>query len=178
MNLLKVTLTVNGERRTLEVKARTRLIDLLRDGLRMTGTKEGCGKGECGACSVIMDGKLVPSCLILAKQADGTSIITSEGLNRDGQLHPIQKAFIESGAIQCGFCTPGMVLAALALLAENPRPSREEIRKGLAGNICRCTGYEKIIAAIELAAERINSGEEELGLALLNLFGREGAEPT
>ncbi|AGB41010.1 aerobic-type carbon monoxide dehydrogenase, small subunit CoxS/CutS-like protein [Halobacteroides halobius DSM 5150] len=161
---MKITLTVNGDRRKVETTPTTRLLDLLRDDLGLTGAKEGCGKGECGACSVIMNNELVNSCLILAPQADGAEILTIEGLNVEGDLHPIQESYIEAGAIQCGFCIPGMVLASKKLLDKNPHPNEKEIRRGISGNICRCTGYQKIIDAVKISAEKLNSkkgGEHE-----------------
>ncbi len=154
MNRFVISLTVNGKRRKVETTCYTRLLDLLRDDLHLTGTKEGCGKGECGACTVMMNGDLVASCLVLAMQADGAVITTIEGLGNPDQLDPIQEAFIETGAVQCGFCTPGMILAAKKLLEENPHPSEEEIKRGISGNLCRCTGYQKIINAIQIAADR------------------------
>ncbi|MBM4049415.1 MAG: (2Fe-2S)-binding protein [Planctomycetes bacterium] len=146
-------MTVNDERHELVVDSRRTLLHVLREDLGLTGTKEGCGEGECGACAVILDGKLVNSCLVLALEADGGAVTTIEGMARGAELHPIQKAFIERGAIQCGFCTPGMILAAKALLDENPNPSEAEIREGIAGHICRCTGYSKIVEAIQAAAQ-------------------------
>lgn len=146
-------LTVNGEKYSFEVEADLRLVDLLRNHLHLLGAKEGCGKGECGACTVLLDGKSVASCLVLALQANGADILTVEGLGGEEALHPLQQAFIQYGAVQCGFCTPGMLMSAKFLLDNNPRPSREEIRAGLAGNLCRCTGYAKIIDAIEAVAE-------------------------
>jgi len=125
----------------------------LREDLGLTGTKEGCGEGECGACAVIVDGKLRLSCLTTAIQVDGKEVLTVEGLARKGKLHPIQEALVETAGLQCGFCTPGFVMAAYALLLENPRPTREEVRAWLSGNLCRCTGYEKIVDAVLLAAE-------------------------
>ena len=151
----QIKLTVNGKQYDLEVENDTTLLKLLRNELGMTGTKEGCGAGECGACTVILDGKAVDSCITLALQADGKDITTIEGLADGDQLHPIQDAFINAGAIQCGFCTPGMVLSAKALLDHNPSPSEEEIREALAGNLCRCTGYVKIVEAVKLAAEKM-----------------------
>lgn len=153
-----IKLKVNGYVHELMVKPHQTLLDILRDNLQLTGTKEGCGLGECGACTVLMNGKPVNSCLILALEADGAEILTIEGLAQEGNLHPVQKAFVEKGAIQCGFCTPGMVMATVELLNENPKPSKEEIRKGLIGNLCRCTGYIKIIEAVEEAAQKMIEG--------------------
>lgn len=150
----ELTLIVNGESRLVAVENRTRLIDALRDELGLTGVKEGCGTGDCGACTVLLDGEPVNSCLILAVAAEGSEITTIEGLG-GGALDPIQRSFIENGAIQCGMCTPGMVLATWALLRYNRRPSEDQIRAALAGNICRCTGYERIVAAVQAAAEAI-----------------------
>ena len=157
MSKLMIELIINGKKRKVETTTRTRLLDLLRDDLHLTGTKEGCGKGECGACTVIMNGELVVSCLILAPQADGTVITTIEGIGNGDRLDLIQEAFIETGAVQCGFCTPGMILAVKKLLEENPLPSEEEIKRGISGNLCRCTGYQKIFDAIKLAANRLSS---------------------
>jgi carbon-monoxide dehydrogenase small subunit len=150
---MKLRLEVNGERRTAEAPPMKRLLDLLREELGLTGTKEGCGEGECGACSVLLDGELVNSCLIPACQADGRKVTTVEGLARsDSDLHPVQRAFWELGGAQCGICTPGMLIAAAALLATKQRPSEAEIREHLAGNLCRCTGYVKIVEAVAAAA--------------------------
>lgn len=146
-------LVVNGSKYHFEVEADLRLVDLLREQMKLLGTKESCGKGECGACTVLMDGKSVASCLVLAIQANGSEIVTVEGLGGEEALHPLQQAFIQYGAVQCGFCTPGMLMSAKYLLDNNPRPTREEIRAGLAGNLCRCTGYVKIIDAIQAVAE-------------------------
>lgn len=160
---MKIKFTVNGEERTCDVNSTTRLLDVIRDDLKLTGTKEGCGKGECGACTVIMNDKLVTSCLVLAYQAEGADIITIEGLAKDDEMHPVQVAFIETGAVQCGFCTPGFILATKKLLDENPNPTEEEIKRGLSGNICRCTGYKKIIDAVKLASRKFletKRGEE------------------
>ena len=157
MSKLIIELTINGKKRKVETTTSTRLLDLIRDDLHLTGTKEGCGKGECGACTVIMNGELVASCLVLAPQADGATITTIEGIGNGKKLHPIQETFIETGAVQCGFCTPGMILAAKKLLEENPHPTEEEIKRGISGNLCRCTGYQKIIDAIKLAANRLSS---------------------
>ncbi len=163
MNKLMIELTINGKKRKVETTISTRLLDLLRDDLHLTGTKEGCGKGECGACTVIMNGELVASCLILAPQADGAVITTIEGVGDDKYLDPIQEAFVETGAVQCGFCTPGMILAAKKLLEENPHPTEEEIKRGISGNLCRCTGYQKIFDAIRLAVDRLSSKDSGSG---------------
>ena len=145
----KIKLNVNGRGVAVMVKPTETLVDVLRDKLDLTGTKKACGLGDCGACTVLMDGKAVNSCLILAMDAQGHEITTIEGLDKkDGTLHPLQEAFLENGAVQCGFCTPGMVLSAKALLDENPSPTEEEIRRALAGNLCRCTGYAKIVQAV------------------------------
>ncbi len=141
----QVKLTVNGKLYELSVLPWETLVEIIRDDLGLTGTKEGCGLGECGACTVIMDGRAVNSCLVLAAEADGKQITTIEGLVDGDKLHPIQQAFVDHGGLQCGFCTPGMIMSAKALLDENPTPSEEEIRKAIAGNLCRCTGYTKII---------------------------------
>ncbi len=153
-----LTLKVNGVTRSVDVPAAFTLLELLRETFGLKGTKEGCGQGDCGACTVLLDGHPVNSCLVLAVQADGATVVTIEGLGEPGKLHPVQEAFIEVGAIQCGYCTPGMVLAAKALLDSNPHPSRPEIRTALSGNLCRCTGYQKIIAGVELAAARMADG--------------------
>ncbi len=150
-----VTFTINGMRRELLVEPNVTLLDAVRDELRLTGAKEGCGTGDCGACSMIVDGRLVTSCLVLAVEADGADVTTIEGLARDGELHPLQRAFIDRGAVQCGYCIPGMILAGKALLDANPRPTEEEIRRAIAGNLCRCTGYTKIVEAIAAAAEQL-----------------------
>jgi len=146
-----VEVTVNGELRRLEVEPWLSLLDLVRYRLQLTGSKVGCLTGDCGACTMLVNGKAVTSCLMLAVQADGKSILTIEGLARDGQLHPIQQAFIESGASQCGFCIPGMIMAAKYLLDRHPSPDLGEIREGLSGNLCRCTGYTKIYEAVQAA---------------------------
>jgi len=153
--MAQVTLYVNGEKELIEVEDHKTLLWVLRDQLHLTGTKEGCGTGECGACTVLMDGKAVNACLVLAMEADGHEITTIEGLGKPNQLHPLQESFVKHGAIQCGFCTPGMVLSAKALLDENPHPTEEEIRLGLAGNLCRCTGYVKIVKAIQAETEKV-----------------------
>ena len=163
MTKLLIKFTVNGKKKEVETTTTARLLDLLRDDLHLTGTKEGCGKGECGACTVIMNGELVASCLVLALQADGAVITTIEGVGDDKCLDPLQEAFIETGAVQCGFCTPGMILAAKKLLEENPHPDEEEIKRGISGNLCRCTGYQKIFDAIKLTANRLSSRDGERG---------------
>jgi len=147
-----VALTVNGASRTAEVGATTTLVELLRVQLGLTGTKVGCGRGECGACTVILDGRPVNSCIVFAAQCGGRDVLTIEGLAANGALHRIQEAFVEAGAVQCGYCTPGMVMSAYALLRDNPRPAPEEIRQAIAGNLCRCTGYVKIVEAVERAS--------------------------
>ncbi|HXX36514.1 MAG TPA: (2Fe-2S)-binding protein [Thermodesulfobacteriota bacterium] len=150
-----IKFNLNGEPVELEIEPHLTLLQLLRDRVGLTGTKEGCGMGECGACTVLLDGKTVNSCIFPAMEVDEKSVTTIEGLtDAQGNLHPIQKAFIEYGAIQCGFCTPGMVLSAKALLDENPKPSEEEIRHGVAGNLCRCTGYLQIVQAIKAASNQ------------------------
>ncbi|MCD6142678.1 (2Fe-2S)-binding protein [Candidatus Bipolaricaulota bacterium] len=150
---MRIKFTVNGESVEAEVDGSVRLLDLLRDKLFLTGAKEGCGEGECGACTVLLDGRAVNSCLVLAPQVDGKEVLTVEGLSRDGELHPIQRAFVEKGAVQCGFCTPGFIMSTYALLKDNPDPSDEEIMTALEGNLCRCTGYAKILEAVRYAAE-------------------------
>lgn len=152
---VRVSLTVNGEAVRAEIPADLLLIDFLREHLDLTGTKRGCGEGDCGACTVLVDGKPVTSCVMLAVQAEGHSVLTIEGLARGEKLHPIQEAFLEAGAVQCGFCTPGMVLSAKALLDADPNPDRAAIIAGLSGNLCRCTGYAKIVEAVELAARKM-----------------------
>jgi len=163
MSKLTIGLIINGQKETIETTPSTRLLDLIRDDLHLTGTKEGCGKGECGACTVIMNGELVASCLILAPQADGAVITTIESIGKGKNLDPIQEAFIETGAVQCGFCTPGMILAVKRLLEENSHPDEEEIKRGISGNLCRCTGYQKIFDAVKLAASRLSNIDDERG---------------
>ena len=150
-----VKLVINGETHILEVEHRRTLLEVIRDDLRLTGTKKMCGQGECGSCTVLMDGLAVNACLVLALDADGKRIETIEGLAQDGKLHPIQEAFIEKGAIQCGFCAPGMILTTKSLLAKNPTPTEVEIKTAIAGNFCRCTGYARIVDAIQSAAVRL-----------------------
>jgi aerobic-type carbon monoxide dehydrogenase small subunit (CoxS/CutS family) len=151
--MMNIEFVVNDKSYALEVDPQERLLDVLRNRLGLTGTKEGCGEGECGACTVIMDGKTVNSCLVLAAQAHQSIITTIEGVGNRHKPHPIQKAFVEVGAVQCGFCTPGMVLSAKNLLDKNPQPNDEEIGIAMSGNLCRCTGYDKILRAVKLAAE-------------------------
>ena len=151
---MKIAVTVNGERKETEVWEGESLLFALRERLGLPGSKNACEQGECGSCSVLLDGKLVCACLVLAAQADGHDVVTVEGLAQDGRLHPVQEAFTETGAVQCGFCTPGLVVATADLLARNPAPSEDEMREALSGNLCRCTGYAKIFDAVRLAAER------------------------
>jgi aerobic carbon-monoxide dehydrogenase small subunit len=150
---MKIELTVNGVPREADVWGGESLLFTLREQLALPGSKNACEQGECGSCSVLLDGTLVCSCLVLAAQADGHEIVTVEGLGEDGQLHRVQEAFAETGAVQCGFCTPGLIVATVDLLAHSPRPTDDEIREALSGNLCRCTGYEKIFDAVRLAAE-------------------------
>ena len=154
-----IELTVNGAPRSVEISPSMRLLDLLRNVFGLTSVKEGCSEGECGACTVLLDGKAVTSCTVLAVQARGKSVVTIEGLSSDGALHPIQQAFIDHDAIQCGFCTPGMIMAAYSLLLQNPSPTRDEIKRGIEGNLCRCTGYLPILDAVEDAARRMRTHE-------------------
>ena len=154
MHRINLTIKVNGKEVTLKVGPKERLIDTLREQLNLTGTKEGCSIGECGACTVILNGEAVSSCLILTGQIGGSEVLTIEGLEVAGKLDPLQKAFIDYQAVQCGFCTPGMLMSAKALLLKNPHPNREEIKTTLEGNLCRCTGYEQIIEAIESVANK------------------------
>jgi aerobic carbon-monoxide dehydrogenase small subunit len=151
---MKIELRVNGELSELEVWEGESLLFALREGLGLPGSKNACEQGECGSCSVLLDGKLVCSCLVLAAQAQGHDVVTLEGLADDGNLHRVQEAFAETGAVQCGFCTPGFVVATAELLVRNPDPSEDEIREALSGNLCRCTGYAKIFDAVRLAASR------------------------
>ncbi len=150
-----IHVTVNGEPVEATVPARRMLSDFLRDDLHLTGTKRGCETGICGACSVLVDGELVKSCLGLAVHADGRQVTTVEGLARGDQLHPLQEAFLQCGGLQCGYCTPGFLMASCALLAQNPSPSEEQVREGLSGNLCRCTGYSQIVESVLEAAEKM-----------------------
>ena len=149
-----ITFNINGEPRTVDVFPMARLLDVLREQLHLTGTKEGCGEGECGACTVVLDGRIVNSCLVPVAQVSGSHITTIEGVANQDQLHAVQQAFIDHGGAQCGICTPGMVLAAVDLLNRNPQPSEAEIRNGLAGNLCRCTGYMKIFESVVRAYQK------------------------
>jgi len=152
---VKIRFKLNGREVEAEVEPNTLLLNLLRERFHLTGAKYGCGIGECGACTVLLDGEPILSCLTLAVEVDGREVTTIEGLAEDGKLHPLQRAFLEEGAVQCGFCTPGMILTAKALLDENPNPSEEEIREYLKGNLCRCTGYVNIVKAVKRAAEEM-----------------------
>ncbi len=158
MRAMLIEFKVNGKNYGREVRPTMRLLDLLRDELGLTGTKEGCAEGECGACTVIMDGEAVNSCLVLAPQIRGREIITVEGLEQGGELDLLQQKFLEHSAVECGFCTPGMLMSAKALLMKNPHPSEEEIRLAIAGNLCRCAGYSKIVAAIKDASHSADGG--------------------
>ena len=153
-----ITLRVNGQDYDILVEGRTRLLDAIREQCELTGAKEGCSTGDCGACTVLLDGKPITSCMTFAMVAQGKDLTTIEGVATNGKLHPIQEAFVEFGGLQCGICTPGMILSAKALLEENPHPSKDEIRFALAGNLCRCTGYQKIVEAVVQASERLTAG--------------------
>jgi aerobic carbon-monoxide dehydrogenase small subunit len=154
----RISVTVNGTRHEAEVEPRTLLVYLLREDLGLTGTNVGCDTTSCGACTVLLDGESVKSCTMLAVQADGRDVTTIEGLARDGELHPMQRAFHEHHGLQCGYCTPGMIMAAVGLLREKPEPTEEEVRDGLEGNLCRCTGYQNIAKAVGAAAEELRAG--------------------
>ena len=156
----QITLTVNKKRYDLTVEPNEILLNVLRDRLHLTGVKYGCGIGECGSCTVLLNGRSVLSCQMLAVSADGQDIITIEGLEEDGKLHPLQEAFIDEGAVQCGFCTPGMVLTAKELIDKNPSPTEEEIQDAIRGNLCRCTGYANIVKAVKTGAEKLKRSEE------------------
>ena len=157
---MRIQITVNEQSHSLEVRSDEMLIDILRDRLNLKGVKRGCDSGQCGACTIILNGKAVYSCVMLACEVDGAFITTIEGLEQSGAAHPLQRAFVDAGAVQCGFCTPGMILSAKALLDEKPNPTEAEIRTAISGNLCRCTGYEKIVSAIQNAA---NGGGRDNG---------------
>jgi carbon-monoxide dehydrogenase small subunit len=157
MSTRRIELTVNGETHSEEVPARRLLSDFLRDDLHLTGTKRGCETGVCGACSVLVDGEVVKSCLMLAVQANGREITTIEGLAKGEELHPLQESFMSCGGLQCGYCTPGMIMASCDLLAHNPRPSVDDVRHGLSGNLCRCTGYTQIVESVLHAAQEMKN---------------------
>ncbi len=150
----QIVTKINGQQHVLQVSPRKTLLAMLREQLQLTGTKEGCGTGDCGACTVLLDGQPVNSCLVLGVEIDGREVITIEGLDNDGELHPVQEALVERGGMQCGFCTPGIALNGAALLQDNPDPDEAQIRRALAGNLCRCTGYVKIVEAIQEAARK------------------------
>jgi carbon-monoxide dehydrogenase small subunit len=154
---MKIEITVNGAKRVFDVEPQTLLLNLLRDEMDLTGTKYGCGIGECGACTVLLDGDAVLACMVLAVDADDRRADTIEGLAKVGRLHPIQEAYLDEGAVQCGFCTPGFIMATKALLDENPEPTEQEIREYLNGNICRCTGYVNIVKAVQAASKKMKS---------------------
>jgi carbon-monoxide dehydrogenase small subunit len=156
--MARVSVTVNGKRRQADVEPRLLLVHFLREHLRLTGTHVGCDTTQCGACTVLVDGRSAKSCTMFAVQADGSQITTIEGLAADGQLHPLQQAFWEEHGLQCGFCTPGMIMTAVTLLADNPKPSEREIREGITGNFCRCTGYQHIVNAIQHASKTLAGG--------------------
>lgn len=156
-----ITFTLNGKETTLDVEPDRRVVDILREDFGLTGTKESCGTGECGACTILVDGRNRLSCLMLAAQLQDRTIGTIEGLAPDDRPHPLQKAFVEQGAVQCGFCSPGMILSSTVLLQQNPAPTREEIREGLSGNLCRCTGYQKIVDAVDAAAREMRGDAEK-----------------
>ena len=157
MGKVRIDFRVNGSERTVDAYPMARLLDVLREQIGLTGSKEGCGEGECGACSVLVDGELVNSCLVPVLQVAGCQILTVEGLAENGRLHPVQEAFAEAGGAQCGICSPGMILAACQLLERFPRPTDDQIREGLAGNLCRCTGYQKIFDAVREAGKAMAS---------------------
>lgn len=163
---VEITLRVNGESQTVLVEPKDTLLEVLREKLGLNGPKCGCDTGDCGACTVLLDGRPVVSCLVLAVDAREREVLTVEGLAKDGRLHPLQEAFVRHGAVQCGFCTPGMLLSALALLQENPDPSEEEVREAISGNLCRCTGYVKIVDAILAAAKDLRSRSAGAGSRL------------
>lgn len=157
---MKIEFTCNGTRMTVDVNPADRALDVFRDTLGLTGTKEGCGRGECGACTILLDGKPVNSCMLMAGKLNGRTVVTIEGIRGgEGGLHPLQESFLDKGAVQCGFCTPGMIVTSKALLDEKPAPTPEEIEEALSGNICRCTGYKKIVEAVQDAGRKLASKE-------------------
>jgi carbon-monoxide dehydrogenase small subunit len=158
MDNIVVNVTVNGQSYRLETRQNQTLLYLLREELGLTGTKDGCSEGECGACTVLMDGEPVNSCLVLAGQADDRNVLTIEGLAQNGELHPVQRSFVETAAVQCGFCTPGLIMASVALIDHTPDPTPDDIRVALSGNLCRCTGYTKIVEAVQRAAAEVKRG--------------------
>ena len=160
---MKVFFILNGFQTVINVEPDRRVVDILREDLQLTGTKEGCGSGECGACSILVDDESRLSCLMLAAQLEGKKVITVEGLAAGKKMHPVQEAFVEHGAVQCGFCTPGMVMAVVDLLSRNAEPTRSEVREGISGNLCRCTGYQKVVDAVETAVKTMKN--EELRMA-------------
>lgn len=162
MSTHEVTVTVNGDKQTREVEARTLLVHFIREDLDLTGTHIGCDSTHCGACTVLLDGKAVKSCTVFAVQANGKQIQTIEGMAQNGNLHPLQEGFWEKHGLQCGYCTPGMIMSASYLLSRNPNPSENEIREAIAGNLCRCTGYNKIVEAIQYAADKMQETQEEV----------------
>ena len=174
---MTVMITVNGAPRMLDVDVHRTLLETLRDQLNLTGTKECCAEGECGACTVLLNGRAVNACLVLAVECDGDAVVTIEGVSAGGNLDPVQQAFVESGAVQCGFCIPGMIVAAKYLLSTNPRPSEDEIKEGLAGNLCRCAGYSRIISAVALASHRAQLKLSPTGLSPTGLSPT-GLSPT
>ena len=159
--MISINITINGEKKALNIPAGLTALELIRDRFELKGTKEGCGIGECGACTIVVDGRAVNACLMFAAQLDGCEVFTVEGLGQSGELHPIQEAFAEKHAVQCGFCTPGLLMSTHALLVEQPRPNRADIIKAISGNLCRCTGYHSIIEAVETAARRQTTNKKE-----------------
>ena len=158
MKTVEIDLIVNGQSQQISTEPHRTLLDILRDDLGLMGTKDGCSEGECGACTVLLDGEPVNACLVLAGQSEGHELLTIEGLAKEGRLHPLQRHFVEAAAVQCGFCTPGLIMSSVALLERNCTPTDNQIRTALGGNLCRCTGYSKIVEAVQLAAEEMNRG--------------------
>ncbi|MDH2900371.1 MAG: (2Fe-2S)-binding protein [archaeon] len=161
VNKMNITVSVNGQKRVADVEPRLLLVHFLRENLSLTGTHIGCDTSNCGACTILLNGKAVKSCTMFAVQADGKQVTTVEGLAKNGKLHPIQEGFWEKHGLQCGFCTPGMMMAGVALLQKNPNPTEEEIRRGISGNLCRCTGYVKIVESIQYAAEKLRETQQQ-----------------